>query len=357
MRLQDILTDNFVFFYELIGLFILLSIGVHIFDRMKKLTRAVVILMALETVFFYVEKWTQTLDHVILLRPLMTAAVYSLYPVILLLMMQVTTTAFSRKKLVLLLIPEIVSIPLFFTSQWTHLVCYFHEPNVYAGGPLSWWPYLLFALYLVVFAVQNFLIFRHSAPADQLVMAFILLVPIVGVLYYVLTDSGRDYNAIFLSATLLYYMYVYIHMSKIDSLTSLQNRQSYYKAIHSNNNRAITGVVSVDMNDLKVLNDSFGHEAGDKALKAVSDVMRDHRGRGGTVYRVGGDEFMILYTGTSEEEIQQYVAKMREKMAETTYMCAFGYSMTRPDATIEDTIRESDEQMYADKARMKTGRK
>ena len=356
MQIHEILTDNFVFIYELIGLFVLLGIGVNISERTKNLTRAVVILMAIETVFFYVEQWTQTFDHVTILRPLLTAAIYSLYPIILILITRITTTAtFTRDKLLILLIPEIICVPLFFTSQWTHYVCFFHEPNTYAGGPLSWLPYFLFAFYVVVFVVYNFLYFRRSAPADLWVLAVIFLLPVAGVLLYVLTDSGRDYNAIFISAMVLYYMYVYIHMSKIDPLTSLLNRQGYYKAIQTN--RSITGVVSVDMNDLKVLNDTYGHEAGDKALRAVSDVMRDYCGHGGTVYRVGGDEFMIFYNATGEEEIRTAIETMRAKMAEMTYMCAFGYSMTRPDATIEDTIRESDEKMYADKVRMKTGRK
>ncbi len=356
MDLREILTENFVFLYELFGLFILLSISVHVSERIKELTKAIIGLMAIEAAMFYLEKWTQTLSYPSLLRAMLTAAIYSIYPVILVFLMQIMTPGnYSRKRLLILLIPEFICVPLFFTSQWTHLVAYYLEPNNYAGGPLANLPYFLFVFYLIVFAVRNYLYFRKSPIADRLSMFFIFCIPVIGVVWYALGETGKDYTAIFTSATVLYFMYVYIYMSKIDGLTSLQNRQSYYKAIHAPN-KVFSGVVSVDMNNLKDINDNHGHEAGDKALQTVAAVMRDNCGRGGTVYRVGGDEFMILYSGASEAEISAAIAAMREKMAETDYMCAFGWSMTRPDADIEDTIREADQKMYEDKARLKAGR-
>ncbi len=358
MTVIEYLIDNFVFIYELIGLFIIIGIGVHISERTKKLTTAVIILIVVETAVFRIERWTHTFETLSLLRPMLTAANYSIYPVILVLLMQITVSkGFSRKRLLILLIPEFVCVPLFFTSQWTHLIFYFHENNSYSGGipGLQYLPYLLFGFYAVVIAVRNFRYFSKSSPASLAVMAYIIFVPLTGVLLYKLEETDRDYNAMFTSSIVLYYIYVYTQLSKTDSLTSLLNRQSYYKETASNS-RAITGVVSVDMNDLKYLNDSFGHEAGDKALQTVSEVLRSFCGQGGRVYRVGGDEFMILYTGADEADIAAYVSVMREKMEETEYMCAFGYAMRKPGENIADAIRLSDGMMYEDKARMKAGR-
>ncbi len=355
MNVKEILLDNFVFIYEVTGLFIMLSIGVHVSDRMKNITRMVISLLAMETVMFHAERWTQTFEHLSMWRPFLTAAIYSIYPMILITITQITTTVFSRKKLLRLLIPEFICVPIFFTSQWTRLVAWYSAPNNYHGGPLANLPYFLFAFYLAVFLVHNYIYFRHSALTDKLTMSFVVLVPVVGVLLYVIENSGRDYNAIFISSAVLYYMYIYTHMSRIDPLTELQNRQSYYRVINSSN-RSITGVASVDMNDLKYFNDNLGHEAGDEALRVVSAIMRENCGKGGTAYRVGGDEFMIIYIGASEMNIADAIEVMQEKMSRTPYMCAFGYAMTRPGDTIEDTIRTSDQRMYENKIAMKAGR-
>ncbi|MBO4308478.1 MAG: GGDEF domain-containing protein [Clostridia bacterium] len=356
--MKEILLENFVFLYELIGLFILLNIGVYLSERIKKMTKIAILLIALETVFFCTEKWTQTFERLSLLRPMMTASLYSIYPIILIVLMQIASYhTFSKKNLLLLLIPEFICVPLFFTSQWTHLIFYFHESNHYSGGivpGLSFLPYYLFGFYVVVFFVRMFAYFKASHQKNRwFILAYIAFVPVFGVIFYRVVDSGKDYNALFLSSILLYYVYIYFHMSKTDSLTSLLNRQSYYKALQTDS-QTITGVVSVDMNELKRLNDNFGHQEGDTALLTVAAIMREHCGRGGVVYRVGGDEFMILYSGVKESEIVDSIALMKEKMAETNYMCAFGYAMKQPDMSISDTIRESDRKMYQNKALMKS---
>ena len=168
-------------------------------------------------------------------------------------------------------------------------------------------------------------------------------------------EADKDYSALFTSAIVLYYLFIYIHLSKIDSLTLLSNRQNYYADMRSNS-KSITGVVSIDMNDLKILNDKYGHEAGDEALKKVADIMRDYVCKEATVYRVGGDEFMIFFKDATEEEISKNIDLMREKINESGYSCAFGYAMRENGETIEDTIRRSDVKMYEDKAFLKKGR-
>ena len=351
MSLRNFIQDNFVMILELIGLMIVLDVSVHIPKRMKRQTRLVVGLLALETLAFCLERWTQTFETLSPFHPLLTATLFTLYPIILILVIQITTAdRLSRRTFVLLMIPVAVSIPLYYTSQWTHLIYWFSEDNTYQGGPLRYWPYVLFGFFALFMLVQNALYFKHYARRIRVAAAYVVVGPILGVLAYLFLGITKDYAAIFTSAILLYYICMYIHMARIDSMTTLLNRQSYYQDL---NGHGITGVVSVDMNDLKYYNDNLGHEAGDTALKTVSVVMRDHCGRGGTVYRVGGDEFMILYDNAAEEDIVAAIEEMRRFMAETPYVCAFGYAMKREDETITDTMRRSDAAMYEDKAFLK----
>ena len=353
MVFVNYIVENFVMILELVGLLIVLGISVHLSERTKRLTLAVVILLIAESVCFHVERWTQDFPNLSMLRPMLTAAVYSLYPIILVLLMQITVSRELRTRhLLLLLIPEIVSVPLYFTSQWTRLVCWFDETNHYQGGPLASLPYYVFGCYALAFLIRNIRFFRRYPGKSRASFLFVVFAPLLGVLYYVVFDIERDYSALFTSSILLYYIFIYIHMAKIDPLTGLLTRQSYYQDLQLGA-KSITGVVSVDMNELKYLNDNFGHEAGDTALAAISEILLDHCGRGGTAYRVGGDEFMILYVGVDAAQIENAIADMRARLAETPYTCAFGLSILRKGLTVEEAIVEADGKMYADKQKLK----
>ena len=145
-------------------------------------------------------------------------------------------------------------------------------------------------------------------------------------------------------------------MANIDSLTGLLNRQSYYQALNDEKNK-ISYVVSVDMNNLKEINDNYGHAAGDEALIVITEVLKAHVGNNGTVYRVGGDEFMILFIGVNEEDVVTRIEKMKDELSKTRFTCAFGYAKNDSRITIDEAIKESDKQMYLDKARTKRKKK
>lgn len=353
MGFSDYVLGNIVMLFELIGLLILLGVSVHISEQMQRLTYAVVLLLFAESAAFYLERWTQTFSHLSLLRPFLTACVYSLYPVILLLVTEITATGKrSLRKLFPLLIPQLIAIPLYFTTQWTHLICWFSDDNVYQGGVLPHLPHLLFAFYTLVFLIRNILYFRGYSRQDRLIPLYVTLFSVVIALYYYLLDIPTDYSALFTAALLLYYIFFYIHLAKVDPLTALLNRQSYYRDVRQGE-RTIAGVVSVDMNELKRINDTQGHKAGDEALQAIAAVLREHCGQGGSVYRVGGDEFVILYTGASEALIAEAVERMRQKLSETPYTCAFGCAMVTPGRSVDEAVIEADRNMYADKAAVK----
>lgn len=352
MTINEFISDNFVMIYELGGLVILLFVSAHISFSMKRKTLIAIGLMFIELVCYIAERWTQTFPSYTVLRPILTATLYSVYPSIIIVMMVLTSTNINKKLFALLMIPEAVCVPIFYTSQWTHIVFYYYESNHYAGGFLSYLPYNLFIFYVIVFLIHNLVFLKHSSRVSKAVAAYITLGPLIGALIIMALDIDKDYSALFTSGTLLYFTYLYIHMAKIDPLTNLLNRQSYYQDIEVDE-KYITGVVSIDMNDLKYLNDTFGHEAGDNALKTVAGTIRANSGRNSTVYRVGGDEFMIFYIGAGEDVIRKAIENIRCEMNKTEYVCAYGYAMVAEGKTITESIKISDQRMYTDKAELK----
>ena len=353
MILVNYVVNNYVLLFELIGLLILLKISAHVSTTDKKITLIVILLLFLESLFSFLEIWTQSFETYTVLRPLFTACKYSIYPPIIFLLMQITLEKkSSKKKALLFLIPELICVPIFFTSQWTKLVAYYDENNKYQGGALSYLPYILFAFYAVLFLVYNIIYFKQYSKTYRRIIYFIVFGSIIGAILYILFYEEYDFTDLFTASIVLYYLCFYIHLSKVDPLTRIGNRQSYYHSIIENND-SITGVVSIDMNNLKLTNDTYGHEEGDRALKTIAQVMSNNCGKKGTAYRIGGDEFVILYVNATEDEVKAGLENVKNAMDKTPYTCAYGYEMRIKKEDIEDIVRISDQKMYTNKALLK----
>ena len=349
----NFITENYVVLFEFVGVLIMLGISAHVPSRMKRLTFTGIILLFVELIVYTVELRTQDFETLSLARPLLTAVKYSLYPYILFVLTMITVKSrLSWQKNFLILLPANLAVPLYFSTQWTHLVCWYHENNVWASGPLRYLPYAIFALYLVLFLVRNVIFLRSETRQIRWILYFIIFAPAVGVLLYLFTDFSDDYSAIFTSSIVLYYLFIYLHFARFDVLTGLLNRQVYYSDMNDGANR-IDYAVSIDLNDLKLINDSYGHDAGDTALKTVASVLKKNVGKNGTLYRIGGDEFVIFYRNVDEGAVVHAIEAMRNEMAKTPYVCAFGYAKKEKVHTVEDAVRFADREMYDDKAQIK----
>lgn len=352
MIIIDYLADNYVLIAELIGLLLLLGISVYARKRMKIFTRLAVFLVLLSSILINIESWVSAAyDTYNVWRVVLTTVIYVVQPVILIVIMQIATPI-KYKQLILLLIPVFICLILFATSQQSHLVFYFNEDNNYMGGPLSKLPYYLFGFYVIIFIIRNIIYFKNFPLFDKLSVLYIVLTSVGGVFLYLALQKTSDYSALYAYALLMYYLLLYIDMAKIDTLTGLMNRQCYYRDTESRNNR-VSAVVSVDMNDLKWLNDTYGHEAGDKALLEISKCLAEKIGLKKRVYRIGGDEFMILYFNMNDAEVSKDVERMRALIGKTPYVCAFGQAAVAKDESIEETVHRADKAMYEDKARLK----
>lgn len=355
--LLNVTLDNYAVLMELFGLLILIKISTHVPDWVKKMTRYALLLQLAVSICYHVEQWTHGFAALSPLRPLLTACSFSIYPLIMFFMIRIILEEkLDRARLVRLLLPELIGVPLYFSSQWTHLVCWFTPDNVYKPGPLSMLPYAVIFFYSVVFLVENIRFFRKFNNQDRIAAAYTILAPLIGMIALRAFRTDADYSMLLTAAIVLYYAFIYIHMAKIDSLTGLLNRKCCYEDIQ-NRAKSITAVVSADMNDLKYFNDTFGHQVGDEALKTVAEILRKHCGRRGTAYRVGGDEFIILYSAAEEIAVHDAIADMQLQLRKTKYTCAFGCAMLQPGESLDEAMVKADQAMYADKAAIKMKQK
>ncbi len=352
MNIAQYFFDHYIMLIELIGLTALLSSGVHLPEETKKATRTAVFLIIFESIAWSIELWTQNHDGHELLRSMLSACVYSMHPFIVIAIIDMIAPIGRYK--VLLYVPTFFYVPLIFTSQWTHIVYYIdYENRWHSGGEFSRFiPYFAFFAYTLIFIVLFMKKYIRYNLHTMLGVLYIVAAGLIGVAVNMLRDSSTDYANMFASVIVLYYLFLYQHVSRIDYLTGMMNRQAFYHDMKQEG-KSFTAACSVDMNELKWINDSKGHEAGDIALKTVDKCLVKHSGPHKKAYRVGGDEFIILYIGKSEWDVQADISEMRGALLQTEYVCAFGYCMVTEETDLENALRNADKAMYEDKSRLK----
>lgn len=141
-------------------------------------------------------------------------------------------------------------------------------------------------------------------------------------------------------------------MAENDQLTGLRNRYCYEISLEKASILESAGIycVYVDVNGLHELNDTKGHDAGDRMLQYVGSVMQNLFGEEDT-YRIGGDEFVAIGLNKSKEEIENLVATMKTAVESAGYHIATGISFREKKGIAMNTfVNEAEQAMYADKA-------
>ena len=140
----------------------------------------------------------------------------------------------------------------------------------------------------------------------------------------------------------------------VDMLTSLKNRNY----LNSNISKWDEGkvypqtIIIVDLNNVKYINDNFGHEEGDNLIKAAANILIKTQLENSDIIRTDGNEFLIYLIGYKEDEIISYMRKLYKEMKELPhgFGAAFGYStITDETKVVDDAINEATLDMRTNK--------
>lgn len=154
------------------------------------------------------------------------------------------------------------------------------------------------------------------------------------------------------------------NLSLTDDLTGLYNRRGFFALAdqHLKTARRAKRQVSliyIDMDDLKVINDTHGHKEGSNALQEIADVLRSTFRSSDIMARIGGDEFVILETYTERTEAQNSVARLQDNLRQRNVESARDYDLSLSigvalvdsddSLTIEALLTRGDGLMYEEK--------
>ena len=138
-------------------------------------------------------------------------------------------------------------------------------------------------------------------------------------------------------------------LSYIDKLTSFYNRNRYIQFINELRDSSYSiGIIFLDVNGLKETNDNFGHDSGDKLLTTCARIIRENT-NSDNLYRIGGDEFVVIYLKISKENFYDQVRNLKNSFKESDCKIAVGFEWGNTCKDIEKIIKQADELMYENK--------
>jgi diguanylate cyclase (GGDEF)-like protein len=153
---------------------------------------------------------------------------------------------------------------------------------------------------------------------------------------------------------------IYKRLAFVDKMTQINNRTAFEQKIHNMRQQDIvepTYFCLVDMNNLKKINDTYGHTAGDNAIIEIARTLSKHF-VDAECYRIGGDEFCIIAEGIQEKQIQEACDKVQTELNEKSrnlaydVIIAMGYSKVE-QGNLDECYNKADALMYENKKKLK----
>ena len=152
-------------------------------------------------------------------------------------------------------------------------------------------------------------------------------------------------------------------MARTDALTKLSNRRSFDELIHHEVGRSqrsgqsfVVGII--DLDHFKTVNDTYGHDVGDRVLQSVAKTLVDGLRAGDFPFRWGGDEFCILFPETPGDVALVIAERLKQAIEsqtfhfdgdELTLTASFGLAIWQADCKVSDVIKHADQAMYESK--------
>lgn len=353
---KSYILENWILILILVAFIIVLATTVFLPKKsVRRLYATIGVVFVLSITVFLEYYYKDDLDYR-KLRIVLTAIRYSATPFIIAQIIYALTKrvkAFIFIPAAALLILNIVSAIVAISSNTAIVFGINETTNKLERGPLvlAYLPFVVVGLYCA-FLIYILIKRSNKRLLEIIPIVFLSIAFLSGLVFPFVYE--QEYLRIFCptiaTALFIYYVFLIIQLTKKDALTGLLNRQAYYVET-SKDFKDITAIISLDMNGLKKINDTHGHDAGDEALITLALCFTKACKARQSAYRMGGDEFAIVCRKTSEEEVEKLIDRIKKYVSETKYTCSIGCSYQKEGFNdLDSLLKSSDEKMYLDKA-------
>ncbi len=153
---------------------------------------------------------------------------------------------------------------------------------------------------------------------------------------------------------------IYERLAFTDGLTGLYNRLAFENDINERITDKKPACISVDLNNLKLANDTMGHSMGDILIKGMATILEQAVAEKGKIYRIGGDEFVVLIPDTDREDMKELLADIeackriynKENRVNIDFAIGVSY-FADEDESFETLVSRADLRMYKNKRESK----
>ncbi len=270
----------------------------------------VVELVSTNLELYYAER-NQTLS---MWRVFWSAIGYTVRPILIYMMLGLTLHKNRKGRAYhLAAIPLAFNAVLAFSGFFTRIAYYYTPDNQFQSGPLREGFYMILFFYLMLVVIVLLLQRKESTKLRQIVGYACL---VLGMAAMYMEKKWEVPGAVRTAISLIfvfYFMYYQSHeyvkehkettyRAQHDSLTGIYNRYGYDVITEkfTTSDKALAFVI-LDVDHFKKINDTYGHEIGDEVLKQVAELLRSTFRSADYVFRLGGDEFIVLMPGMKPE--------------------------------------------------------
>lgn len=259
------------------------------------------------------------------------------------------------------IIPVIINFVLTVLSFRYHLVFYIDQKNVYNRGSL----FLIFVIITYFYFIITFFYiikYRKRILKREFNLFFLFgILPLLGGVI-----QGLIYGPLLMWSTaafslVLVYTFLQQRMVHIDSLTGAWDRSSFEHYMSTKlcrDNSIKTGLIYVDVDELKKINDKYGHIEGDYVIKESIACIKRVLRKNDIIVRMGGDEFIVIVDCQRTEEIEKIIKKMEASIElynqnldkEYQISCSFGGGIyDNKEGSVKEFLNHIDGLMYQNK--------
>ncbi|SCZ76899.1 GGDEF domain-containing protein [Pseudobutyrivibrio xylanivorans] len=216
---------------------------------------------------------------------------------------------------------SIINVVLVTMSSVLQLGWFFYfEDGLYYRGQFFMIRAVLVMVFIILLLVYT-VVFRNDFMSEyKNMILFLPIFALIGALCQVfLASIDSTYAGISLGCLILFFFFQSNDVN-VDYLTGVLNRRGLdikmeEKIKTSQQSKKNFAAIMMDIDNFKTINDTYGHDEGDKAIKITADILSDLFGREASIGRFGGDEFCVITDNVSAIELDELILQTREKLA------------------------------------------
>ena len=221
--------------------------------------------------------------------------------------------------------------------------------------------YMIICVVSIVYFIKALFVFnKYFQNKNSIVLFCIITLGITGSILQLTNSEHKIKWLCLINASALVYMYYNETIMYVDNLTELLNQAAWNNELENIKNTVI--ILLFDVDNFKVINDSYGHNFGDVILRTIGKCIKDTYGEyGAACYRKGGDEFGAILQSSKDYKLLNsiFVSKLEEarKIESRIPYVSIGYAQFDPNnQNVLDAIDEADKNLYYWKEELKKRR-